>query len=285
MLEKKLPTSQLFFLSSITLLFFAANSLLCKAALENSNIDANSFTFLRLFSGSLVLVLLILLKEKSINFNIKTNWKSSFMLFMYAICFSYAYLGLDAGLGALVLFATVQLTMILVAILKKEKLTIKKSIGLVLALSGLIYLLFPKDDFSLSLFHFSLMVLSGIAWGFYTILGKGSKNALNDSGDNFIKTIPFMIVFSIIFSSKVEITTYAAILAIISGGVTSALGYALWYIILKNMKILTASIIQLLVPVIAIFLSVLLLGEVLTLTLIVSSVLILSGIFISIYKN
>lgn len=285
MTEKKLPTFQLFFLSTITLVFFAANSLLCKVALQDSLIDENSFTFLRLFSGALVLVFLLFLKERTISLEFRSNWKSAFMLFLYAICFSYAYLSLDAGLGALILFATVQLTMIIVAITRKEKLTFKKATGMSLAFLGLFYLLFPKEDFSLSIEHFLLMVLSGIAWAFYTILGKSSQNALKNSADNFIKTIPFLIIFSIVFSSQVEITTYGAILAIISGGITSALGYALWYVVLKNIQLLTASIIQLLVPVIAIFLSVLLLGEVLTSTLVVSTILILSGIFISIYKN
>jgi len=285
MLEKKLKFTQLFFLSCLTLTLFASNSLLTKAGLLNETTDAYSFTFIRLFSGTLVLIFLVYFKEKNISISLKNNWGSSFMLFLYAICFSFAYLSLDAGLGALILFATVQLSMIIVALKNKEHLNLQKIIGIALAFCGLIYLLFPKDDFEISFFHFSLMVLSGIAWASYTILGKKSKNPLKDTNENFIKTIPFLLIFFIIFVDNYNITTKGAILAIISGGITSALGYILWYIILKNIQILTASIIQLLVPVIAIVLSTVLLQEELSFTLLISTMFILSGIFIYLYKK
>jgi drug/metabolite transporter (DMT)-like permease len=285
MLEKKLPITQLFFLSFISLLFLSVNSLLCKAALLDQTTDAYSFTFIRLFSGSIVLIFLIYLKEKSISINPKTNWISSFMLFLYAISFSFSYLSLNAGLGALILFATVQLTMIIVALLNKERLDLKKCIGIALALCGLVYLLFPKDDFELSIFHFLLMVIAGVAWGFYTILGKKSKNALKDTAENFIKTIPFLFIFFILFVEEINISTNGVILAMVSGGITSALGYVLWYLVLKNIEILTASIIQLIVPLIAIGLSIILLEESISSTLVISSIMILSGIFTYLYKK
>ena len=285
MLEKKLSNTRLFFLTALTLIFFAANSLLCKAALVQDNIDAFSFTFLRLFFASLILILILFINEKKIDLDFKTKWANSFFLFLYAIAFSYAYISLDAGLGALILFASVQLTMIVYAAFKKEKITSKKLFGISLAFFGLAYLLFPREDFSLSIFHSFLMILSGIGWGAYTILGKSSVNALKDTSNNFVKTILFSALFFIFFVDFTNINTYGFFLAFISGGITSGIGYALWYYVLKNIQIVTASVIQLIVPVIAIFLSVILLGEKLTFPLIIATILILSGIFITIYKK
>ena len=285
MLEKKIKPLNLFLLTSLTLVFFAANSLLCKAALVDNHIDAFSFTFLRLFFASIVLLLILFITQKKVDINIKTNWENSFFLFLYAIAFSYAYINLDAGLGALVLFASVQLTMVAYAFFKKEEINSKKLFGIILAFSGLVYLLFPKEDFSISTFHFFLMVISGIGWGFYTILGKKSKNVLNDTTNNFVKTILFTILFFIFFVDFTNFNSYGIFLAFLSGGISSGIGYALWYFVLRNIQILTVSVIQLIVPVIAIFLSVLLLGEKLTFSLVFSSVLILCGIFITIYKK
>ena len=285
MLGKELQVVKLFFLTFITLVFLSANSILCRAALLNSQIDAYSFSFLRLFSGAFVLLIILLIKEKKVSINLKSNWLNSFFLFLYAITFSYSYIDMEAGIGTLILFAIVQLTMILFAIIKKEHLSLKKAFGIALAFFGLVYLLFPSEEFELSLFHTFLMFLSGIAWAFYTIIGKASKNALNDTTENFLKTILFLIIFFILFVDSINYTPYGIFLAVVSGGITSGIGYALWYIVLKNMEIITASVIQLIVPVIAIFMSIIFLDETLTQTLILSTVLILSGIFISIYKR
>ena len=259
MLVKKLTSTQLFFLTSLTLIFLAANSIFCRAALVNSHIDAYSFSFFRLFFGAIFLLLILLVKEKKYSFNIKTNWANSFFLFLYAIAFSYSYINMEAGIGTLILFAVVQLTMILYAVFKKENLTIKKLSGILIAFAGLVYLLFPSESFSISFFHLSLMIISGIAWAFYTILGKSSTDALKDTTDNFLKTIIFLIIFFFIFVENINISSYGLFLAFLSGGITSGIGYALWYIVLKNMEIITASVIQLTVPVIAIFLSILIL--------------------------
>lgn len=285
MLGKELQVVKLFLLTFITLIFLSANSILCRAALLNSQIDAYSFSFLRLFSGAFVLLIILLIKEKKVSINLKSNWLNSFFLFLYAITFSYSYIDMEAGIGTLILFAIVQLTMILFAIIKKEHLSFKKAFGIALAFFGLVYLLFPSEEFELSLFHTFLMFLSGIAWAFYTIIGKASKNALNDTTENFLKTILFLIIFFILFVDSINYTPYGIFLALVSGGITSGIGYALWYIVLKNMEIITASVIQLIVPVIAIFMSIIFLDEALTQTLILSTVLILSGIFISIYKR
>lgn len=232
-----------------------------------------------------MLLFILNLAERKFTFDLKSNWHKSFFLFLYAITLSYSYLKLDAGLGALVLFACVQITIIIYAFIKKEDITAKKLLGMGLAFLGLIYLLFPKNDFSISSFHFMLMVVSGISWGCYTILGKSSTNVLRDTTQNFVKTFLFCLIFFIFFVDFTKITSYGVFLAFISGAITSGIGYTLWYYVLKHIEILTASVIQLLVPVFAIFLSVLFLGEKLTLPLIFSALLILSGIYISIYSK
>lgn len=285
MLVERKTNLNLFLLTSLTLVFLALNSLFCKAALSSNSIDPYSFTFFRVFFASLVLCAILYSSQKTININIKKDWLNSFFLFLYAICFSYSYLSLDAGLGALVLFAVVQITMIIFALFKKESLTFKKILGLFLAFAGLTFLLLPKDDFSISTFHFFLMAVSGLGWGLYSVFGKKSKNALEDTTNNFLKTIVFSLIFYLLFIDDIKITSYGLIWAFLSGGITSGIGYALWYYVLKDIKIVTASIIQLLVPIIAIFLSVLLLNEKLSFTLIFSTLLVLSGIFVALYKK
>jgi len=264
------------------LLFFASNSLLARGALLHDDIDAYSFTFLRLFSGAVVLILLLFIKERKISLHVRKNWLSSFMLFLYALSFSYAYINLNAGIGALILFAMVQLTLIVFALIYKEKISVRKLLGLLIALGGLVYLLYPKQNFDLSLFHAFLMIISGIAWGFYTILGKNSTNATLNTTDNFLKSIFYLVVFYLLFVHSIHADTKGIILAMISGGITSALGYTLWYYILPKISIMTSGIVQLLAPPMAIFLSIFLLGEPLSLTLILSTIVILGGIFITI---
>ncbi len=269
----------------ITLLFFASNSLLARAALFHSNIDAYSFTFFRLFSGAIVLLILLYFKEKELALHVKKNWLSSFMLFLYAISFSYSYINLNAGIGALILFAVVQLTLIVFALIYKEKISMRKIIGLLLALSGLFYLLYPNQNFDISLYHAFLMIIAGFAWGIYTILGKNSTNAVLHTADNFFKSIFYLVLFYLFFVHSTHIDSKGIILAMISGGITSALGYTLWYYILPKISIMASGALQLLVPPISIFLSIFLLDEALSFTLVISTIIILGGIFITIKKE
>lgn len=275
---------QLLFVICITLFFFATSSIFCRMALIDGAIDAYSFTFFRLFFGVITLILLLWYKEKKLQLQWKTNWKSASMLFMYAICFSYAYINLDAGLGALILFAIVQLTLIINAIIHKELITLQKLFGIGLAFTGLIYLLYPKESFSLSLEHVALMILSGFAWGIYTILGKKTTHALYHTTDNFLKAMLLSLPL-FFFIEKFTLSTYGIVLAFLSGGITSSLGYVLWYKILPQIAITTSGVIQLIVPVISIFLGIILLGEVLSTTLLLSTVAILLGILLCIYKS
>lgn len=285
MLVKKISNNSIFLLTSLTLLFLSLNSIFCKSALQNNYIDAFSFSFFRLLFAFIVLGIILFFKEKSLNLSIKTDWTSGFFLFLYAITFSYSYINLDAGLGALVLFAIVQITIIIFALLKKESLTFKKLLGIFLAFLGLVIILYPKEEFSISIFHFSLMSIAGFAWAIYTILGKKSKEILKDTTNNFLKATIFVIIFFFLFVDITNITFYGLFLSFLSGGITSGIGYVLWYQVLRNIDIVSAGVIQLLVPIIAIFLSVIFLDEKLTTTLISSTFLILFGIYLAINKK
>lgn len=273
------------FFVSIALLFLSANSIIARMALITQNIDAFTFTALRIFSGAVLLLIIYFYKTRSFHIDIKKNWITSFMLFLYAICFSYSYLNMEAGVGTLILFASVQLSMIIIALFYKEKLTFNKAVGVLIAFLGLVYLLYPKEEFSLSFEHSALMIASGIAWAVYSILGKKSINATLDTTDNFLKACLFIVLFMLIFISDFKYDLYTSFLAIISGAITSAIGYLIWYYVLPQMQIITASILQLLVPIIAIFLSVLILDEILTIQLGISTLVILFGILIALYKK
>ena len=276
---------RLFFLILIALLGLSVNSIFCKYAISNDYIDTFSFTFFRLFFGSITLILIVFYKRKKIEINLKKNWISSFMLFLYAIAFSYSFLNLDAGLGTLLLFAVVQIVMIIFSLFYKEKINLQKIFGILLALFGLIYLLYPKENFEVSLYHSFLMIIAGMAWAVYTVLGKKSSDSLCNTMDNFTKSLVFIGVFYLVFSpNNIFFNERGIFIAFISGSLTSALAYAIWYEILPKLQFMTAGIIQLFVPIISIIISIIFLDEILTKTLFISSMMIFLGIIITI-KN
>lgn len=274
------------FLIALSLLFLASNSIFCKLALVNNYIDAYSFTLLRLLFGAITLVLIYFYKTKKIYFSKKINWLSSFMLFSYAICFSYSFINIDAGMGTLLLFTVVQIVMVLFSLFQKEKITVQKFFGVILALFGLAYLLYPKDSFEISLFHAFLMIIAGISWAIYTILGKKSSDSLYNTMDNFVKSLIFIVIFYIIFSPEnMFITNKGLLLAFISGSITSAIGYVLWYEVLPKMQFITAGIIQLFAPIISIVISIIFLNESLSMTLFLSATMIFIGIILTIFSK
>ncbi len=270
----------------LSLLFLALNSIFCKLALSNNFIDAFSFTMYRVLFGSITLILIYLYKRKKLQFSIKKNWLSSLMLFSYAICFSYSFLNIEAGVGTLLLFAVVQLVMVIFSLFHKEKINFQKIAGIFLAMAGLIYLLYPKQSFELSLFHAFLMIIAGISWAVYTVLGKKSSDSLYNTTDNFAKALIFVVVFYLLFSPENSfISEKGILLAFISGSLTSAIGYLLWYEVLPKMQLITAGIIQLFVPVISIVISIVFLNENLTFTLFLSTVIIFAGILLTIFSR
>ncbi len=268
-------------LITIALLAFAGNSVLCRYALKGDVIDASSFTAIRLISGAVFLIGLVACKN-SFNVNWKGgSWLSAFWLFLYAAAFSFAYITLKTGIGALILFGAVQVTMILVGLFGGKQLQLMEWFGLILAFSGLAYLLIPSST-SPSLIGCLLMAISGVAWGFYTLAGKGSVNPLVDTANNFLKTMPFVLLLVAIFINfyDIKMTSDGVMLAIVSGAITSGLGYAIWYSVLDTISITQAAVIQLTVPIIAAFGGVTFSSEAITMQLVVSSLLVLGGVFI-----
>ena len=274
------------FLIALSLLFLASNSIFCKLVLVNNYMDAYSFTLFRLLFGAITLVLIYFYKTKKIYFSKKINWLSSFMLFSYAICFSYSFINIDAGMGTLLLFTVVQIVMVLFSLFQKEKITVQKFFGVILALFGLAYLLYPKDSFEISLFHAFLMIIAGISWAIYTILGKKSSDSLYNTMDNFVKSLIFIVIFYILFlPENMFITNKGLFLAFVSGSITSAIGYVLWYEVIPKMQFITAGIIQLFAPIISIVISIIFLNESLSMTLFLSATMIFIGIILTIFSK
>ncbi len=278
----KKPSSNLlktFTYTGLALIAFAANSVLCRMALGGKTIDASSFTIIRLLSGAIVLTLLLNINKNKTQSKTKGNWSSSIMLFLYAITFSFAYITLDTGTGALILFGAVQITMILLSLYSGNKLHFSEWIGVIIAFMGFVYLILPGVN-TPPLIGFLLMTVAGISWGIYTLKGRDSKRPLMDTAYNFIRTIPLIIILLFITVKNANYSSEGIWLAIISGGITSGVGYTIWYFALGGLTATQAAVVQLLVPVIAAFGGVLFISEKITFRLTIASVLILGGILI-----
>jgi len=264
--------------TGLALFAFATNSILCRVALGQEMIDAASFTVIRLLSGIIVLAIVVNLTRNNNPQASKGSWLASLMLILYAITFSYAYVSLDTGTGALILFAAVQFTMILVGIVTGHKLHYSEWVGLIIAFTGFIYLLLPSLT-TPSAAGFILMVIAGIAWAIYTLCGRGSTNPISDTAYNFFRTLPVVIVLLLVTIKGAHLTQQGIIYAILSGAVASALGYAVWYIALNGLTVTQAAVLQLLVPVIAALGGVIFVNEAISIRLLLASVMVLGGIF------
>ena len=199
------------------------------------------------------------------------------MLFLYAAAFSFAYLTLNTGTGALILFGSVQITMIVSSLFSGNRLMAIEWMGVVIAFTGIVYLVLPGVT-APSFTGFSLMTLAGIAWGRYTLKGRRSTNALSDTAYNFLRSVPFVVVLGLLFFQQRHFSHQGIILAVISGGITSGIGYTLWYVALGNLSATQAAVVQLSVPVIAGFGGVVFISEAISLRLTLSSLLTLGGI-------
>jgi len=259
---------------------FASNSLLCRAALKQTSIDAASFTFVRVFSGAVVLWLVTNLRRMirtTRDVGVGGNWISALALFLYAAGFSFAYVDVAAGTGALLLFGAVQATMILWGLHKGERLRAIQIVGLVVAMTGLVVLLFPGLS-APPLFGSILMLGAGVAWGIYSLRGKRERNPVTATTGNFVRAVPFAAAVSIIFLRWLDLDIAGVIYAIISGAITSGLGYVIWYSVLPSLKAASAATVQLSVPVLAATGGILLLGEPITLRYVFASIAVLGGI-------
>jgi drug/metabolite transporter (DMT)-like permease len=262
-------------LTALAMLAFAGNSLLCRAALRDSQIDPASFTALRLFAGALVLWLLLWLRKGPSR--VAGNWYGALALFTYAAAFSYAYLHLDAGAGALLLFGAVQLSMIVWGLFKGERLHRLQTVGIVLAAGGLVALLLPGTS-TPSLSASLLMALAGVAWGAYSLLGKGTPDPLAATAGNFIRSLPIMAILGLLALNGLEWNSAGVVYALLSGGLTSGIGYAIWYAALPGLAAIQAASVQLSVPLLTALAGSLLLGESLTGRLVAAGLAILGGI-------
>ncbi len=275
---------RLFFLTILTLFAFAANSVLNRAALAVGGLDPMTLAVIRLSSGAVALCILCLILKKSIPFRDPLRIGGTLGLGLYILGFSLAHQSLDAGLGALILFGVVQLTMFVGALVLREPVPFVRWVGAALAFSGLVWLLWPSGDFHLSLPHAALMVLGGIGWGLYSLIGRDVPEPFGASAANFvICSVLFIVLLAVMpDGNRNAISQTGAILGILSGAITSGLGYALWYAILPRLGASVAAVSQLTVPIIAMAGGMAFLGEALTLRFVFASLFVLGGIALSI---
>ena len=267
-------------LTAFALTAFAFNSILCRMALDANEIDAASFTFVRLVAGAVSLAIICTFFGKTQSTWKAGHWLSALFLFAYAICFSFAYLGLTTGTGALILFGAVQMTMIVAALVKGDRPGWLELLGVAVAFGGLVYLVFPGLA-APPLLNSLLMAAAGAAWGFYTLRGKGSSDPLAETTGNFVRSVP-MIIIAVPFLGGIHLSNRGIVLAVLSGAISSGIGYSVWYAALRYHTATSAAVLQLAVPVIAAVGGVVLLAETASVRLAISAILILSGIGISI---
>ena len=271
--------------TAFTLTAFAANSLLCRLALGEHFIDPVSFTTIRLVSGTLALMLVTrTVAESPAPKKSAGSWISGLALFAYAITFSLAYVSLNTGMGALILFGAVQVTMIGAALKSGENLGPAQWTGTGLAIGGLVYLLLPGLS-APDLLGALLMCGAGVSWGVYSVRGRGTFMPIAATAGNFARSAPMAIVASAVAFSSVRLDPYGLLLALISGIVTSGLGYVLWYRALRDLTTTQASVVQLLVPVLAALGGVAFLSEKITVRLFFAGFLILGGVALAVIKH
>ena len=297
-------TPQVFTLTLLAMIAFASNSLLCRLALKQTSIDAASFTFIRIFSGAVALCLTMKIRTwlitdrtpspRAASFShsspitdhsslrrttcvVAGNWLSALALLVYAAGFSFAYTTLSAGTGALLLFGAVQATMIFWGMHKGERLDATQIAGFLIAVTGLVVLVFPGLS-APPLIGSILMLGAGVAWGIYSLRGKGERNPASATTGNFVRAVPFAAAVSIIFVPWAHVDFTGVTYAIISGAITSGLGYVIWYSALPGLTATSAASVQLSVPVLAATGGILLLSELVTLRYVLASISVLGGI-------
>lgn len=285
--------------TTLALFAFAANSLLGRMALGGTHIDPWSFTIIRLLSAAfclgIIMAVALIIDRYRLQHNYfdhnnatpnhalladKGSWLSTLALLIYALCFSIAYVALDTGTGALILFSAVQLTMISWGVYNKEHLSYLQWLAFGTALIGFVYLMLPSAAMP-SLFAALLMMISGIAWGVYSIRGAACVSPLRATTYNFIKSliaIPILLLFAISHINTISIK--GIILACASGAIASGIGYSIWYMAMPRLKNTQAAIIQLCVPILAALMGVMVLDEQLTLPFILTSIVILTAILL-----
>jgi len=267
-------------LTAVTMVAFASNSILCRLALQARAIDPASFTLVRILAGAVALLVIVRVVNPAARVFTPGRWVGAVFLFLYAATFSFAYTSLSAGTGALILFGCVQATMLAVALRSGERPRPLEWIGLAVAVAGLVYLVAPGVEAPAPT-GCALMAIAGVAWGFYSLTGRGSTNALADTSRNFTRAAPLALVVGLlapVAGADVHVTREGVLLAFASGALSSGLGYAVWYAALRGLSATRAATVQLSVPVIAALGGVSFLSETITMRLVLSAILILGGV-------
>jgi drug/metabolite transporter (DMT)-like permease len=268
-------TARTLSLTALAMVAFASNSILCRLALRQTSIDPATFTLVRILSGAIALWLVMQMRrEKS---GKAGNWLPAFAVSAYAAAFSFAYLQLSAGTGALLLFGAVQATMISWGLLKGEHLDAIQVVGLIVAITGLTVLLVPGLS-APPLFDSVIMLIAGIAWGIYSLCGRGEKHPVGATAGNFLRAIPFAVVLIVVGWPWIKLDASGVFYATISGAITSGLGYVIWYRALPGLRAASAATVQLSVPVLAATGGIILLGERISLRYVLASLAVLGGI-------
>jgi drug/metabolite transporter (DMT)-like permease len=268
--------------TALALLAFAANSLLCRSALGHATIDAASFSTLRLASGAAILVLISLVSRSERP--VLGSWMSAGLLFLYAVPFSFAYVSLGAGTGALILFGAVQATMLGWALIRGERPDALEWVGVLAALGGIVYLVLPGVT-APSPGGCALMAVAGVSWGVYSLRGRGASDPLAETTGNFVRAVLFAIVISLVTARHAVVGAPGAMLAVLSGVLASGLGYVAWYAALAGLTAARAASVQLAVPLLAAAGGVAFLSERVTLRLLVSGALILGGVGLALTRT
>lgn len=274
--------ARLITLTSLAMIAFAGNSLLCRLALKHTGIDAASFTTIRLLSGAMMLWVAVLMSGRARTG--EGNWWSAGVLFVYAACFSFAYVSLPTAIGALLLFGAVQATMISYGVWAGERLLKLQLVGLILAFGGLVGLLLPGLS-APPLYESVLMVGAGIAWGVYSLRGKDAGDPTIVTAGNFLRAVPIAAGLSAFMWNDISLNNAGFWYAVSSGAMASAVGYAIWYTALPALNATNAAIVQLSVPVIAALGGSIFLGETISLRLTLASAAILGGIALVILEK
>jgi drug/metabolite transporter (DMT)-like permease len=278
--------ARLSILTLLAVMSFATNSLLCRFALKQTQIDAATFTSVRIFSGVAALWLVMKIRASPEVHLRKTggNWSSAVALFVYTAAFSFAYVSLSAATGALLLFGAVQATMIFWGLRKGERLRAIQVMGLALALGGLVVLLFPGLS-APPLGGSIVMLVAGIAWGVYSLRGRSEKDPVRATASNFLRAVPMAAALSIILLPWARFDRAGITYAFLSGAITSGLAYIVWYTALPALKAASAATVQLSVPVLAATGGILLLGEPITLRYLLASIAVLGGIALFVFEK
>lgn len=276
--------AKLLLLTALSLCAFAGNSVLCRIALKSGAIDAATFTLVRIAAGAAMLTVLAFAR-RGVPANLHAgSWAGAFALSAYAVAFSFAYVRLDAATGALLLFGAVQLSLIGYALVRGERASAFGTLGIALGIGGLVALLAPGAS-APPLTAALLMVAAGAAWAWYTVLGRRSGDALNVTAGSFLRALPIAALAALPLSGTMHADAFGLAYAMASGAITSGIGYTLWYLALPHLSTLTASTVQLCVPILAALAGVALLGETLTLRLVAASIAVLGGIAIVAASN